>query len=93
MSILGTFIKQASERESYSIDYTDDLEGDDFIASAVTTVSAPALLVDSTLCIDTIVKVWIEGGVVGTKYEIQIVTTTNAGRILQDSFYVKLKAY
>jgi hypothetical protein len=93
MSILGTFIKQAAEKESYSIDYSADLEGDDFIASAVTTVSDSALIVQSTLCVDTIVKVWIYGGVVGTKYEVTVTTTTNDGRILQDEFYIKLKAY
>jgi len=93
MSVLGTFIKQPAEKESYSIDYSQDLEGDDFIASAVATVSDPALVVQSTICINTIVKVWITGGVAGTKYEVTITATTNDGRIIQDQFYIKLKVY
>jgi hypothetical protein len=93
VSVLGTFIKQPAEKESYSIDYSQDLEGDDFIASAVTTVSDPALIVQSTLCVNTIVKVWITGGVVGKKYEVVVIATTNDGRIVQDSFYIKMKVY
>ena len=93
MSILATYIKQPGEKESYSIDYSANLEGDDFISFAITTVSDPALMIQSTLCVNTIVKVWVLGGVVGTKYEVTVTTTTNDGRVLQDQFYIKVKAY
>jgi hypothetical protein len=93
MSILAKFIKQPGEKESYSIDYSADLEGDDFISSAMTTVSDPALIVQSTLCVNSIVKVWVLGGVVGVRYEVSVTTSTNDGRILQDQFYIKVKAY
>lgn len=93
MTVLATYNKQPGEKESYSIDYSDDLEEDDFISLAVTTVSDPALLIDATVCTSTIVKMWIEGGVDGVKYKVTVMATTNAGRILQDEYYIKVKAY
>jgi hypothetical protein len=93
VTVLATYNKQPAEKESYSIDYSDDLEADDFIAGATTTVSDTALVISSTVCLNTIVKMWITSGMDGTKYKITVTSTTNAGRVLQDEFYIKVKAY
>lgn len=94
MSILGKFTKQPAERESYSIDFVDDLIGADSIASAVVAVLPLGLTIVSSLVIGTRVKVLVEGGgVVGTKHKITVTATTDDGRILQDEFIVTIKDY
>jgi hypothetical protein len=94
MTVLATYTQNPGAKESYSIDYSDDLEEGDFISTLtppVVTVSDPALIADATVCVDTIVKMWFQGGVVGTKYLITVTSTTNDGRILVDEFYIKVK--
>lgn len=94
MSILGKYIKQPAEKESYSIDYADDLVGADAIASAVTTVDPVGLTLVSSLVVGTRVKVLVEGGgAVGTKHKVTVTATTDDGRILQDEFIVTIKDY
>lgn len=93
MSILGRFTKQPAEKESYSIEFSDDLEGMDGIAEAVTTVSPEGLNLISSLVVGTRVKVLVSGGNVGTKYKVTVTVTTDDGRILQDEFIVVIKDY
>jgi hypothetical protein len=94
MSILGRFIKQPAEKESYSIEYADDLVGSDAIASTVTTVLPIGLTIVSTLIVGTRVKVLVEGGAaVGTKHKVTVTATTDDGRVLQDEFIISIKDY
>ena len=92
MGILGKFVKQPVEKESYSIEFADDLVGNDEIASAVSEVTPAGLVIDSTLCIGTRVKVFVSaGGPVGTKHKITVTATTADGRVLQDEFLIIIK--
>lgn len=93
MSVLGNFIKQPAEVETYSIDYSDDLTENDAVASAVTAVAPVGLTVDYTQAIplEARVRVKLSGGTVGTKYKVTITTTTDDGRVLQDEFIVRIK--
>lgn len=94
MSILGRYIKQPAEKESYSVEYADDLVDQDAIASAETTVTPTGLTIESTLVIGTRVKVLVSGGgIPGTKHKITVTATTDDGRILQDEFIVAIKEY
>lgn len=94
MSILGRFTKQPAEKESYSIEFEDDLVDNDAIASAVATVSPEGLDIVSALAIGTRVKVFVSGGgVVGTKHKITVTADTDDGRTLQDEFFVTIKDY
>lgn len=94
MSILGRFTKQPAEKESYSIEFADDLVDSDAIASAVSAVSPEGLTVLSTLVIGTRVKVLVSGGgPVGTKHKITVTADTDDGRTLQDEFFVIIKDY
>ncbi|WP_025915798.1 hypothetical protein [Herminiimonas sp. CN] len=93
MTILGTYVKQPAEKESYSIDYADDLIDSDGIASAVVTVEPVDLTIVSSMVVGTRVKVLIEGGTNGVKYKITATATTDDGRILQDEFILKIKDY
>ena len=93
MSILGKFTKQPAEKESYSIDYADDLIDADAIASAVVTVTPEGLTLMSSLVVGTRVKVFLEGGMAGVKYKVTATATTDDGRVLQDEFIVSIKDY
>lgn len=94
MSILGKFTKQPAERESYSIDFVDDLIGADSVATATVEVFPPGLTIISGLVIGTRVKVLVEaGGAVGTKHKVTVTATTDDDRILQDEFIVTIKDY
>ena len=93
MSILGTFIKQPAEKESYSIEYTEDLIANDSIDSVVVTVSPLGLVIVSSLVVGTRVKMLISGGTDGVKYKVTATATTDDERILQDEFFIKIKDY
>lgn len=94
MSILGRFTKQPAEKESYSVEYADDLVGTDTIASAVVTVTPVGLTIVSSLVIGTRVKVLVEnGGPIGTKHKVSVTATTDDGRVLQDEFIVVIKDF
>ena len=93
MTILGIFTKQPAEKESYSIDFSDDLEQTDGIASATTAVDPAGLTLVSSLLVGNRVKVTVLGGTVATKYKLTVTATTDDGRILQDEFVVKIKDY
>lgn len=94
MSILGKFVKQPLEVESYSIDYADDLIDADAISSAVVTVAPAGLTILSSLVVGTRVKVLTaDGGDVGTKHKVTVTATTEDGRVLQDEFIVTIKDY
>lgn len=93
MSILGNYIKQPAEVESYSIDYAEDLGQQDGIASAIVTVTPTGLTIDNSIVVSPRVKVFTSGGVDGVKYKIEVTATTDDGRVLQDEFYIRVKDY
>lgn len=94
MTILGKFTKQPAEKESYSIDFADDLEAQDSIAFAVVTVEPVGLTLVSFLVVGTRVKVLTsDGGLVGTRHKVTVTATTDDGRVLQDEFIVTIKDY
>ena len=94
MTILGRFTKQPAERETYSIEFEDDLVDADAIASATADVEPVGLNLESTLVIGTRVKILVSGGgPVGTRHKITVTATTDDGRILQDEFYIVIKDY
>jgi hypothetical protein len=92
MSILGRFIKYPAEKDSYSIEYADDLVGTDTLVSAVASVSPEGLTIGSTLLVGTRVKLMIEGGAaVGTKHKVRVTATAESGRVMQDAFIISIK--
>ena len=94
MTILGRFTKQPAEKESYSIEFEDDLVDADAIASATAVVEPVGLNLESTLVIGTRVKILVSGGgPVGARHKITVTATTDDGRILQDEFYIVIKDY
>ena len=93
MSILGKFIKQPAEKESYSIEYAEDLINTDSIASATVSVFPADLTLVSYLIVGTRIKVVLSGGTAGIKYKVTVTASTEDARILQDEFIVTIKDY
>lgn len=91
MSVLGSFTKQPAEKESYSINYEDDLIGADGIASAVVAVDQVGLTITASVVVSPRVKVFLADGIDGVRYKVTVTATTDDGRVLQDEFIVKVK--
>lgn len=98
MSIIGSYTKQSGEVESYSIDYSQDLDDGDQIVSATATVDQDQLLLIN-YCVfisvpgDQRSRVMLAAGTDGVKYKITVTAKTQQGRTLEDEFYVKIKEY
>lgn len=102
--ILGTFYKQPAETLDYDIDFAEFLSDGDTLVSQGTppvpnplnvVVSPSGLTLGLTFVIDsgTTIKQWVSGGVDGGKYKITITATSNAGRVKQVEFVVRVKEY
>jgi high-affinity K+ transport system ATPase subunit B len=97
MSVLGNYIKQPAEIETYTIVYEDDLVETDTINAAVATVSPAGLTVDYCTFVNEAgnrrTRTKVSGGTNGTKYKVTVRVTTDDGRVLEDEFFVKIKDY
>jgi hypothetical protein len=90
---LGSFIKQPRERESYTINYAQDLTQGDNLQGATSSVEPAGLQIDQLDVFDPRVRFWVVGGEVGISYKVTITTTTSDGRILEDEVMIKIKDY
>lgn len=89
---LGKFSKQPSERESYSIEYGDDMPDNDAIQSIVLDIfPVTGLTVTSVITTLTRMQLWASGGLDGVTYKITVTATTTNGRVLQDEVLLKIK--
>lgn len=99
--ILGKFTKQPAETLDYDIDFSEFLSdgdtlvstGDPPVPSPLDVVVAPSgLTLGPTLVIDgLVIKQWVSGGTDGQKYKITLTATSNAGRVKQVEFTVRVK--
>ena len=89
--ILGTFIKQPTERFDYDITYKDWLTSGDNLESVVVTPDDVTISVDFVIVNDPICKIWVSGGENGKTYKLTVTATTADGRVKQDEFKVKVK--
>lgn len=98
MSIIGNYTKQAGEIESYSVDYSQDLDDGDSITGATATIDQDQKL---TLVYCTFIsvpgdqraRVMLSQGTDGVKYKVTVTATTQQGRKFEDEFYVKIREY
>lgn len=100
--ILGTFNKQPADTLDYDIDFSAILDDGDAIATSgdppvpmpLSVVSLPAgLTLGPTVVIENgkTVKQWLSGGANRIQYKITLTVTTNAGRVKQVEFVVRVK--
>lgn len=99
--LIGKFTKQPAETLDYDIDFSEFLsDGDTLVTTGNPPVPDPLNVVISpsgmtagpTLVLDgTTIKQWLSGGTDGQKYKITITATSNAGRVKQVEFTVRVK--
>lgn len=102
--ILGRYQKQPVEVMDYDTDFSPFLDDGDTLVTTGTgpftpvplnvTFSGPdtALVLGSSFVINgTVFKQWISGGTNLATYKVTITATTNAGRVKQTEFTVKIK--
>ena len=100
--ILANFEKQPADTLDYDIDFTSILDDGDTLASSgnpavpvpLSVVSTPAgLTLSPTFVINSgrTIKQWVSGGSNGIRYKITVTATTNAGRVKQVEFFVRVK--
>lgn len=85
MSILDFKIQQPNERWDYDFQYT--MEEGDSITTATVTVD-PAGLSVTAAEVDNVVKIWVEGGVAGVEYKVEVLVTTALGRKKEDELII-----
>lgn len=90
---LGTYTKQPTEKESYTINYGDDLTAGDNVKSATATVAPDGLTIDNVFVTDPRVRFWVSGGAVNVTYKVTVTTTTQDNRVLVDEVIIKIKDY
>jgi hypothetical protein len=101
MAILGKYIKQPAETMDYDISFAEYFNDGDTLVAVGTppvpnplsvTVSPAGLTFGPTFVLGgTTIKQWVSGGVNGVSYKITITATSNAGRVKQVEFVVKVK--
>lgn len=99
--ILGKFIKQPAETLDYDVDFSEFLTGGDTLqATGNPPVPSPldvvvdpvGLTLGPTFVVNqNTIKQWLSGGTSGVKYKITITATSNAGRVKQVEFVVRVK--
>lgn len=99
--IIGKFIKQPAEILDYDIDFSEFLaDGDTLISTgnpAVPSplnvvVTPPGLTLGPTFVLSGVtLKQWLSGGTDGVKYKVTVTATSNAGRVKQVEFVVRVK--
>ena len=88
---IKTFTKQPAETLDYDFDFTDWLsERTDTLLSSVI-LSDPGISVLSSTNFGSRVKVFLSGGLTGTKYKITCRMSTNGGRVKESEFFVAVK--
>ena len=88
---LGTVIQQPTERQSYTIDYSEALTDGDNVESAYAVAEPQGLVVEDVFPIDPRVRFWVSGGQAGVAYKVTVTTHTADGRIFQDELTFKIK--
>lgn len=93
MAILGTFTMQPADQWDYDIDYGEWLpESDGLSQDTLPTVKiTPEGLKAETVTRDydnKRVKIWLSGGLNGTRHKVEVTTRSWEGRVRQDEFFI-----
>ena len=99
--IIGKFQKQPAETLDYDIDFSEFLaDGDTLLTVGNPPVPSPldvvvtpsGLMLGPTVVLNgNTIKQWLYGGADGVKYKVTITATSNAGRVKQVEFVIKVK--
>lgn len=82
--------KDPNEKLDYDVEWIDRL-GDDTIVDSVFTVVSGSVEIDSNSETEVTTTVWLTGGEIGEECEVLNRITTAAGRIMDQTTYVKIR--
>lgn len=99
---LGVITKQPIDRQNYFVDYDAYLQEGELVVSATATVVNQGVLdvgvVETMYMIQPVVlpggrsvEFWLEGGLSGSTYKLEVTATTSFGNVKQDELKVKVK--
>ena len=86
---MASFRKDPDARLDYTVDWADWLGDTDFIVSAATSVQS-GLTFYTEAHTSTVHTIWLTGGSAGQEYNVTSRIFTNAGRIDDRSFTIKV---
>lgn len=90
MTMLGSFLKQPVEVETYTVNYSEYLVDGDQVISA-TAVSIPTGLTIQNVYVEhPRVCVWLSGGTNNDIYKVEVTAQSADGRVMQDEFKVRV---
>lgn len=92
--LLGRLVKQPAERQNYYVRYGEYLQEGEVLMSVTGTVDVAGELYmvgPTILPNEQDVEFWLEDGVAGSSYKVEITVITSIGNIKQDEFKVKVK--
>lgn len=91
--ILGVIIQQPTDILDYDIGYTEWV-GDTVQSATVEIIpSNGTLLVNVAISGDDTVKLWIQGGVDGDQYTVEVKTVMASGREKEDELIVQIEDF
>ena len=87
---LGRYIKTPAERKRYAINYSDWLETGETVSSysfSVTPTTSPVCEVDASSLTDsdTTIVFFLNGGIDGQRYVVNVQMTTSGGQVKEDT--------
>jgi len=86
---MAAFRKDPDARLDYTVDWEDWLGSSDFIVSAATSVQSGLTLYTEAFT-STVHTIWLTGGTPGQEYNVTSRIITNAGRIDDRSFTIRV---
>lgn len=84
--------KVPADNLDYSIDWSDYLTTGESIASSSWSTSDGALMIGQTAQANTVTTVWLNGGLVGRRFEVVNAISTSFGRTIERTFEVEVTA-
>jgi hypothetical protein len=92
--LIGKITKQPAERQNFYVQYGDYLQEGETLVSAVGTLDVVGelyLVGPVILPTEADVEFWLEDGIAGNSYKLEITVETSLGNRKQDEFKIKVK--
>lgn len=97
--LIGKITKQPAERQNYYVRYSDYLQHDEHIISITGTLGEVDLSLSGELYLvgpsilpgGNAAEFWLEDGIAGNTYKLEVTAVTNIGNVKQDELKIKVK--
>ena len=97
--LIGKITKQPVERQNFYIRYSEYLQDSEVLVSVTGTLDVVDPLVPGELYLvgptilpnSSDVEFWLEDGIAGNTYKLEITAVTSLGNVKQDEFKIKIK--